>query len=291
MLKLHHLLFTFLLLSCTSKESDLKKIFSFPKNLKEVSGIEADTNSNRIWVLQDKGNEAAIFSLDSSGKIVQTIQINNVQNNDWEDLSKDANGNFYIGDFGNNDNIRRDLAIYKLDAAQLESASANVSQKTTFYFPEQKEFPPKKSERIFDVESFFILGDYFYLFTKNRSANFDGTTVLYQVPNQSGNHAAKLIGQFKTCGIFKQCAITSAAISPNGSTVALLTSTSVWLFTKFSSNNFLSGKVQEIDLHDFSQKEGLCFVNNSKLLICDEKDKKSGGNVYELDLANSKSEP
>lgn len=93
MLKLHHLLFTFLLLSCTSKESDLKKIFSFPKSLKEVSGIEADTDLNRIWVLQDKGIDAPIFCLDKSGSLVQTIDINNVQNNDWEDLTKDAIGN------------------------------------------------------------------------------------------------------------------------------------------------------------------------------------------------------
>lgn len=266
-------------------------MFSLPKTLKEVSGIEANTNSNRIWVLQDKGNDAAIFGLDSSGKIVQTINLTDVQNNDWEDLSKDANGNLFIGDFGNNDNIRRDLAIYKLDTALLESASANVSQKTTFYFPEQNEFPPKKSQRIFDVESFFVFGDHFYLFTKNRSANFDGTTMLYEVPNKTGNYAAKRLGSFKTCGIFKQCAITSAAISPNGKTVALLTSTSVWLFSDFSSTNFLSGKSRQIDLHHFSQKEGLCFTSDTKLLICDEKTKKIGGNVYELDLADLKSEP
>ena len=280
-----------LLLCCSSKESGLQKIFSFPKSLKEVSGIEVDRNSSLIWVVQDKGNAPSIYALDNSGKIAQTININTVQNNDWEDLSSDNLGNLYIGDFGNNDNLRRDLSIYKIDASVLKNTNADVSQKTTFYFPEQKEFPPKKSQRIFDVESFFVFGDHFYLFTKNRSSKFDGTTMLYEVPNLSGNFAAKLIGQFKTCAIFKQCAITSAAISPNGKTVALLTSNSVWLFSEFPSNQFLSGKSRQIDLQDFSQKEGLCFKSNSKLLICDEKVKKSGGNVYELNLADLKPEP
>jgi hypothetical protein len=158
------------------------------------------------------------------GNIVQTIAISNAENKDWEDLTSDADGNLYIGDFGNNSNERRDLSLYKIDASDLVNTSVNVSQKTSFYFPEQKELPPKKSNRIFDVEAFFISENHFYLFTKNRSAKFDGTTLLYEVPNLAGNHAAKLLGTFKTCESFNNCAITSANISPDGTKVALLSS-------------------------------------------------------------------
>jgi len=56
----------------------------------------------------------------------------------------------------------------------------------------------------------------FYLFTKNRSSEFDGTTLMYGIPNIAGNHAAKLMGSFKSCGDFRNCAITSADISPDG---------------------------------------------------------------------------
>ena len=40
------------------------------------------------------------------------------------------------------------------------------------------------------------------------------------------------------------------------------------------------------ELNDVTQKEGVCFKNNETLLIADEKDKKTGGNLYEVNLKN-----
>lgn len=277
-----------LLFSCS--QPILKKLFSLPGSLKENSGIEITAKSKLIWTLQDSGNPAEIYGIDANGKIAQTIQITNAKNNDWEDLTSDEAGNLYIGDFGNNDNERKNLAIYKIDASALNKKQA-ASSKISFYYPEQTEFPPKKSKMIFDVEAFFFYKDNFYLFTKNRSAKFNGETTLYQVPNKPGNHAAKRIGKFTTCDKFNHCAITGADISPDGKKVALLTSSFVWLFTGYKTVNFLGGNAQQIDLDDFSQKEGLCFSGNNKLLISDEKKKSSGGNLYEFDLSKLKSKP
>jgi len=262
-----------------------------PKQLEESSAVEVSAKSKLIWTLLDSGNPAEIYGLDVNGSIAQTIQITNAKNNDWEDLTSDDLGNLYIGDFGNNENDRKNLAIYKLDAGSLKSRQAAVSAKINFHFPEQRDFPPKKSERIYDVEAFFFYKDNFYLFTKNRSSKFTGETTLYQVPNKVGNHAAKRLGKFTTCDGFSHCAITSADISQDGKTVALLSSSYVWLFTNYKTVNFLSGKSRQIDLEDFSQKEGLCFSGNNKLLITDEKKKKSGGNLYELDLKSLKAKP
>ncbi|WP_369828775.1 hypothetical protein [Flavobacterium sp. 1] len=60
----------------------------------------------------------------------------------------------YIGDFGNNDNTRKDLAIYKIDQSNLQGESANVAYTISFDYPEQTEFPPKKKDLMFDVEAF-----------------------------------------------------------------------------------------------------------------------------------------
>lgn len=282
-LPISHLLSLLFLLSC-QKESAITKVFEFPKSLKENSGIEIAPKSKLIWTLQDSGNPAEIYGLDAHGKIVQTIAITNAQNNDWEDISSDASGNLYIGDFGNNDNDRKNLCIYKIDAAHLRHDQATVSASINFYFPQQKAFPPKKSEMVYDVESFFVWQDHFYLFTKNRSSKFDGETALYLVPNKPGNHAAKKIATFKTCGSYGKCAVTSADISPDGKKVALLTSGYVWLFIGFKGANIFSGKAEQIDLGHVSQNEGICFSGNNKLLIADEKKKNSGGNLYQLSL-------
>lgn len=275
-------------LACANKSQVIEELFAFPKNLSEISAVEVTQKSNWIWTLQDSGNAAELYALDKKGTILNTLSITNAKNNDWEDLSSDPDGNLYIGDFGNNNNDRKDLAIYKVAVGDLEKKSAAVSKKISFYFPEQTEFPPKKSNRIFDVESFFYYQNHFYLFTKNRSTKFSGRTTLYQVPDQTGNHAAKLIATFDTCEGFSHCAITSAAISPDGKKVVLLSSTYVWIFTGYNGNNFFSGKSEQIDLQSFTQKEGVCFEGNNKLLITDERKKKTGGYMYALNLSKLK---
>lgn len=47
--------------------------------------------------------------------------------------------------------------------------------KVSFYYPEQRTFPPEKTEKFYDAEAFFLVGDHFYLITKNRSKGFGGT--------------------------------------------------------------------------------------------------------------------
>ena len=283
------LLILLLTLSCANKKEILRELFTFPKSISESSAVEITDKSDAIWTLQDSGNEAELYALNANGTLKNTVRITNAKNNDWEDLTSDEEGNLYIGDFGNNDNERKDLSIYKVNAADLNKSEAAVSKKIMFYYPEQTSFPPKKSERIFDVESFFYYQNNFYLFTKNRSSKFNGETTLYQVPNQEGNHAAKKISTFKTCAGFSHCAVTSADISPDGKKAVILSSTFIWVFTNFKGNDYFSGDVEQIDLQSFTQKEGICFKDNNTLYISDEKKKKTGGKLYELNLSELKS--
>ena len=266
-----------LLASCTSGESQIKEIATL--QLKEASGLEY--LNGELWTHEDSGNTNKIYNIGLDGSIKKEVTITNAKNNDWEDIAAGKQGNLYIGDFGNNHNNRKNLAIYKLDAGNLSSVAYTVS----FYYPEQKEFPPKKSNLIYDVESFFEHNGNFYLFTKNRSKGFDGSVNIYMVPNKQGNHAAKLMGTIVTCDNYRKCAITSADISPDGTKVILLSGAKIWLITNFGTDNFAGGKIKEIDLHHVSQKEGICFKDNDTLYIVDEKDKKEGGKLYEAKLS------
>lgn len=270
------------LLSCQQPSTFLTTIYSLPKNLKEVSGITYSTEDSLLWTLEDSGNANVLYALNSEGLIAKEVTIKNVENIDWEDLTKDKEGNLYIGDFGNNENERQDLCIYKMDKKSLDNENAFPAYKISFSYPEQKNFPPKKKELLYDVESFFELNGNFYLFTKNRSKGFDGTVFIYKVPNRAGFHKAELIGDFKTCDDYDNCAITSAAISPDQSKVVLLSHSKIWLFKNFSSDNFLSGIRTETELQHNSQKEAICFKDNNTLLIADEKVKKTGGTLYEI---------
>lgn len=269
---------------CQRESSVISELYTLPKQLKEVSGIVFTESSKLLWTLEDSGNANEIYGLDSQGNIKKTITIAQTENTDWEDITKDKLDNLYIGDFGNNDNTRKDLAIYKIAKDSLNNQSVVPSYKISFAYPEQTEFPPKKTKLFYDVEAFVEYKNNFYLFTKNRSKGFDGTTLLYKIPNKAGFHQAELLGQFKAEGDYQNAAITSATISPDGKKVVLLSHSQIWIFQDFTSDNFFSASVNKVDLQHFSQKEAIGFKDNNTLLIADEKTKKIGGLVYQLDL-------
>jgi hypothetical protein len=280
------LILTFLaLLACQQQSnSDLKTLYPLPKKLKEVSGITYFPETNLIYTLEDSGNKNEIYALNSEGKLEKTIAITNAENVDWEDITKDKEGNIYIGDFGNNDNERQDLCIYKVAKGELNNENAISEYKVSFSYPEQTEFPPKKKELFYDVEGFFEYQNYFYLFTKNRSKGFDGTAFIYKILNAPGTQKAVKIGEFKTCNNYNHCVLTSATISPNGKKVVLLCHDKIVLFKDFNADSFNKGTQTEITLNHFSQKEAIVFKDNNTLLIADEKTNKVGGNVYEFKL-------
>lgn len=282
----------FILIACQNASETITELYSLPKKLKEVSGIIYTEKDNLFWTLEDSGNPNKIYGLNvNNGLVEQTITIENTLNVDWEDITKDSEGNLYIGDFGNNDNSRKDLGIYKINKNSLKQENAVPAYKISFSYPEQKEFPPKKTAMFFDVEGFFEYKNNFYLFTKNRSKGFDGTAFLYKIPNKPGFHQAVLMDEFKTCDNYNHCVITSAAISPDVSKVVLLAHDKVVLFANFTGDNFLKGTQAQFQLNHFSQKEAICFKDNETLIMADEKTKKMGGKVYEVSLATLKSVP
>lgn len=273
------------LLACQEQSnSDFKTLYSLPKKLKEVSGITYFPETNLIYTIEDSGNANAIYVLNSEGKLEKTISVENARNVDWEDITKDKKGNIYIGDFGNNDNERKDLCIYKVSKDELNKENAVCEYKVSFSYPEQTKFPPKKKELFYDVEGFFEYQNYFYLFTKNRSKGFDGTAFIYKILNAAGTQKAVKIGEFKTCDNYNHCVLTSATISPDGKKVALLSHDKIVLFQDFQGDLFHKGSQTELKLNHFSQKEAIVFKDNNTLLIADEKTNKVGGKVYEFKL-------
>ncbi|MFV5701092.1 hypothetical protein ACM55F_04385 [Flavobacterium sp. XS2P12] len=284
------LLVVFVLFACQQNSDSISTVHSLPKKLKEVSGIIYSSQDNLLWALEDSGNANEIYGLNfENGKIEKTITIENTENIDWEDITKDKDGNLYIGDFGNNDNERKDLSIYKIDKNSLAAESAIPAYKISFAYPEQKDFPPKKTEMFYDVEGFFEFKNNFYLFIKNRSKGFDGTAFVYKIPNTPGFHQAVLMGEFKTCDNYNHCAITAATISPDESKVAVLTHDKVFLFESFKGDNFLKGTKTTLELNHFSQKEAASFIDNDRLFMADEKTKSVGGKVYEVSIKKLKS--
>jgi uncharacterized protein YjiK len=282
------ILSAFFLWSCNPKAQDspkdevLKVEFALPKKLKEVSGIALSKDKKTIWTIEDQGNKNRVYGLDRQGKLIADILVENAENTDWEEIITDATGNIYLGDFGNNDNQRKDLAILKIDLKDASQTTTQVTQTTKFHYEGQTDFPPKKSNWLYDCEAFIEMDGNFYLFTKNRSKGFDGTFLVFQVPNKEGDFEAKLIGKLKLQGGYSDAAITSATINSTKDNIVLLTHKNIHVLSGFTANDFNSAKIQKIPLNHNSQKEAIVFVDDKTLLIADEKDKETGGNVYKF---------
>lgn len=271
-----------LLLSCNGAEDKLTVLGETGKD--EISGTEYVNGV--LWALEDSGNKDILYRIGEKGGIEQQLRLRGMKNKDWEDLTSDAEGNLYIGDFGNNDNDRKDLAIYKINRDSLDNDITQPDYGVYFKYPDQKSFPPKKSEFLYDAEAFFEHNGNFYIFTKNRSARYDGSFKVYKVPNRAGSHTAVLTGTYTSCSAYRKCAITGADISPDG-TVALLSSDKVWLIPGFSEG-FKQEALQQYELGHYSQKEGITFKDNNTLLIADEKEDGTGGLLYSVTITDLK---
>ncbi|MBB1423056.1 hypothetical protein H5200_14190 [Pseudoalteromonas sp. SG43-7] len=261
-----------------------KKKLSVDPKLKEISGIEFD-KFKRLWAINDSGDDPKLYRLNEDGSIAKEVLVTNAKNIDWEDMTQNDFGHFFLGDFGNNKQERKWLTIYKIENPIDIKTDTTEAEIIKFTYPELDGSPITPDKRNFDLEAFVAFGRHLYLFTKNRTEPFDGITNVYKVGDHAANFDAQLIDSFKTCTTMeKLCWITSAALSPARTKLVLLDSTSIWLFENFTGDKFFSGDVSRIDLGIVTQKEAITFYDENTIVFTDEEFKGIGGNAYVIKL-------
>jgi len=239
--------------------------------INESSGLVKSRHfQNVFWTHNDSGDSARIFAVTEKGEMIaprknskdRGIRIDNAVNIDWEDITADSNGNLIIGDTGNNQNARKDLAIYIVrEPDPFTASSAKADLKIPFFYPEQKGFPPGKKN--FDAEALFWARGKLYLLTKHRG---DRHTALYRFDSMDPlkNNRLTLVSTFDIQG-----QVTAADASQDGRRLAVLTYHAVWLFeTDGKSDNYFEGKISWLPIRA-RQCEGICF-NGERLLISNE---------------------
>ncbi len=260
------------------------KLFTLDSKLKEISGIEVD-KAGQFWGINDSGNLAELHQIQADGKVNKTITITNAKNLDWEDMTQDDFGHFFIGDFGNNDNIRKWLTIYKIENPTDIKGTETQAEIIKFTYPEQLNYPPKASEKNFNLEAFVFYKRHLYLFSKNRTEPFDGDTNLYKIGAHADSYQASFVSNFNTCTTHeKLCWITSAALSPDRTKLVLLDSERLWLFENWQGDNFFSGDAYKIDLGIVTQKEAVTFFDDNTIIFTDEEFNGIGRNSYMIKL-------
>lgn len=255
-----------------------------PFEIAESSGI-AMTTSTKIWSHNDSGGKNELYSFDFKGNIVRTITISNATNIDWEDLTVDNKKRIYIGDFGNNNNIRKDLVIYRIPDPESFSANSVEAETLHFSFEDQTSFPPDASQRNFDVEAMVWKNDSLFMFTKDRSTPITGYTKLYKIAATPGTQVARLAGKYYLGNTTTSARVTSADIDPESGDIALLTQDRLVVFRNYSGNNFFSGKTTEYNFAPVpEQVEAVFFAGRKKVYMTEEISSSNPGNLYEVTL-------
>ena len=245
----------------------LRKVGSVKGVVPESSGLAPAPDAGNYISFGDDGNSPTLYDINGAGKLVRTIEVP-AANTDWESLSRDGNGNYYIGDCGNNENQRRDLKIYKFRPDAPKQAGT-----IAFTYPDQSEFPPKKKQRNFDVEASLWHDGQVWLFSKDRAQ--DRASKVYTVPEQPGTYTAKLVTTLAIPG-----QVTDAALRADGRRLVLLGRGQLFILDGNTWADILKATPRVVSLEGAGQTEGAVFKDNDTLLISTEK-----GDLYEYNLA------
>ena len=273
----------FLGMSLSACSQVTRDICSLPALLDENSGMLIE-NANRIWLHNDSGDSAKLYQIDTTGMILKTVVVTNATNFDWEDITQDSQGNWYIADIGNNSNNRQNLKIYKIPNPSLIAGNTVTAGVIHYSYPEQTAFPPVDSKKKYDAEALIYYQDSLYIFTKDRTAPHQGYTWLYQLPSDTGTYNAVLLDSFHTQQINFIFEVTGAAITPSGNKLALLGANRLWLFSDFVGNRFFDGTLQVVNFNDITQKEALDFVDSTALYYSNESSILGSARLKELTL-------
>ena len=262
-----------------------KFIEQFPGQLSENSGLIQ--YNNLLWTFNDSGGKNSIYGCDKSGEIKIEVELDNAENRDWEDIAQDDEF-IYVGDFGNNNGVRKDLSVYKIDKSTItdESLQTIDAQIIRFAFSDQQQFTFSSRTTRFDCESIANLNNRLYVFTKNWK---DETTTVYHLPKQPGEYIIEPVDSFQVNGL-----ITGADFSPDFSTLALVGyhdyKPLVWLFKRVSEEKLFGNKNVFIAMDSLvgAQTEGIYFLGKDTLLISCESTFNYPAQVFMVDLKTLK---
>lgn len=135
--------------------------------LEEMSGLAFSKNHpDKFYTHTDSGGEATVYILDSLGNEVGKINLEGVENRDWEDIAVGPGSNgksyVYIAEIGDNAGVHKSVKIYRfLEPAKIEKSISLKPEVLKFAYP----------DGAMDAESLFvdpISGDLFVVSKRDK---------------------------------------------------------------------------------------------------------------------------
>ena len=283
------ILFSALLLFSACSDSEKQKVIDAIQDINIKDDVEADTVTSlddaltetsglayidgTLWSHNDSGSKAELNAIDQeNGTILKTVTVSNATNVDWEDLAFNDT-HLFIGDFGNNEGIRQDLAIYKIKLTDLETKTTVEAEKISFSYADQTDFT-ENADTNYDCEAFIAYENELYLFTKNHG---NEETDMYKLSVNSGTEVSEKVTTYNTNAL-----VTGASIDSTNNVLALIGYSAsgdnkgtpkTWIFSEFTDADFFEGTQDKLTWGTpaKAQIEGVTHLDAGQLYIASEK--------------------
>lgn len=127
----------------------------------ESSGVAASqTQTNVFWTHTDGGGKKQVlYAMSRTGSPLAEYRVMGGRIDDWEDIAMGNDGKVYIGDIGNNDAKRAELAVFRVDEPKVKTGqlgAVTVDRAWRLRFP----------GAAFDCEALFVWDNTGYVISK-----------------------------------------------------------------------------------------------------------------------------
>jgi hypothetical protein len=219
-----------------------------------VIGCRFDTNV--FWTHND-GRRPMLYAITRTGKSVAEFPIVAFIH-DWEDIANDNEGHLYVGDIGNNEAKRTQIAVHQIDEPNPRAIGKRILVNKTWLLL----FPKKP----FDCESLFIWKGRGYVISKVFKDQF---AEIYSFPlaDQKESFVLEFVARLPI-----DSPVTAADISADGKRLAVISKTGAWAFNIKGD----VGRAAEVKPHHTKFRhehiEGCCFVAEGLLATAESRE-------------------
>ena len=246
-----------------------------PGQIDEASGM-ADSRSQpgNVWIHQDSGSPAELALLGNDGQVKGKITLSGATNRDWEEMAmgpgpKEGTNYLYIGEIGDNSARYDTYQIYRLpEPANLQTPVAQV-ERINFRYPDGSR----------DAEAMFVdpRTKDIYIISKR-----EAKVRLYRLAYPQNVNEVTVAQAF---GELPLTFVTGAAISPDGSEIAMRTYTAISYWKRNAGQTIAdalqNGTSRQLPYRQEPQGEAICFEKDGKgYFTISEKASASSINLY-----------
>jgi hypothetical protein len=187
--------------------------------ISESSGVVVSRkNPDVFWTHNDGGGKRQVlYAMTRTGQHIAEFRITGAVLEDWEDIAADNNGHLFLGDVGNNDNVRESIAVHQIDEPDTKKSQKGLARITRSW---SLQYPGTR----FDCESLFIWENVGYLVSKV----FDDERAdiyRFSLTNIAPSQVLEVVAEVKI-----DSPVTGADISKDGNLLAMVARNGAYVF-------------------------------------------------------------